>query len=174
MVLALSISSGANNLVIAVAAFTARAASKRLTHRSALSRELVRTAIYDELVVNLWSLEETADRPSTADTLASASWEIAHLDRSSISAPTPLVAELLRIHDAALATLGDRYYTPFEARRAAMENLDSLGGVIIYCPTPRTPQEKELLEALAARGTVVDPPEPAFGTQVIHAFDADD
>ena len=156
------------------AALIAHAAGRVLVRRLALTPEVLAAAVDARLAAEPGLFDESAEQPITADALAAASWEIAHLDRNTITAPTPLVAELLRIHDAVVASLRERYYLPFEAHRAAIENLDSLGEVIVYCPTPRTPQEKELLDALAARGTVVHPPEPAFGTQVIHASDADD
>ncbi|MGJ0119608.1 PD-(D/E)XK nuclease family protein [Williamsia sp. MIQD14] len=145
-----------------------------LAPQSALPRHILAAAIDAALTAAPGLFDTNADEPITAEALSAASWEIAHLDRLSISAPTPLTAELLRIHDAAISSLGDHYYLPFEAHRVAMENLDSLGEVIVYCPTPRTPRDKELLDALAERGTVIEPPEPAFGTQVVHASDADD
>ncbi|MBE7194034.1 MAG: PD-(D/E)XK nuclease family protein [Gordonia polyisoprenivorans] len=166
---------GVANASVAVApGLPEQLARRSLGLRSPLTPEVLAVAIDEALATSPGLFDETADEPITAAALSAASWEISHLNRSAISAPTPLVAELLRIHDAVIASLGDRCYLPSEAHRATMENLDSLGEVIVYCPTPRTPQEKELLDALAARGTVIEPPEPAVGTQVIHASDADD
>ncbi|MBT0566076.1 3'-5' exonuclease [Williamsia sp. CHRR-6] len=164
----------ANVAVAGPSALRRRAGGRRLAPRLELTAQIHAAAIDAVLATSPFRLNETAEEPITADALAAASWEIAHLERSTVSASTSLFAELLRIHDAAIASLGNTYYLPFEAHSAAMDNLDALGDVIVCCPTPRTRQDKELVGALAARGTVIEAPKPEFGTQVIHASDADD
>ncbi|SIS22003.1 PD-(D/E)XK nuclease superfamily protein [Williamsia sterculiae] len=172
---ALSLGGGVANLrVETLGSLVERIAGAKLSPRVRLSRATIAATVDSALATDPGLFAEVAEQLITAEALAAACWEIAHLNTNTMTAPTTLAGEVLRIFDAAVASLTAEYYVPSEAYRAAIDNLEQLGEVIVYGPTPSTPRDALLVHALAARGSVIEASSPEFGTQVIHASDADD
>lgn len=117
---------------------------------------------------------EVADQPITAQALAGASFELTSYRNLAVEAPTKLVGEMLRIHRIATAVHAENYYLRHEADAAALAQLERLGEIIVYLPTPADTASARLLAVMQERGTTVDNTDVTFGSLVIHASDADD
>ncbi|MEU2004574.1 hypothetical protein ACH47B_26590 [Rhodococcus sp. NPDC019627] len=164
----------ANTSVLTVDQVVARLASPVLAPRVALPYPLLEGAVQRVLAEAPGVFSEVADQPITAQTLAHASQQLGGGTGIEPPDPTPLVAEVIRIHRQATTAHSDRYFLPHEAYAAAGARVHTLGQVIVFLPCESDPAGAEFLAYLQRTGTTVDDGADATGTLVIHASDADD
>lgn len=164
----------ANTNVLTVPQLLTRLAAPSLTPRQPLPYPLLEAAVERVLTDQPGLFADVSTEPITAQALASAIAQLSDQESPHIDNPMPVVAEMLRIREQALARFTDRYYLAHEAYAAARARLDALGEIVIYAPNPTSPAEDAFLADLQARGTTVELEPDVSPTQVIHTSDADD
>ncbi|TSD96346.1 PD-(D/E)XK nuclease family protein [Gordonia rubripertincta] len=164
----------ANTSVLTLGQVVDKLAAPALAPRQPLPYPLLEAAVQRVLADAPGVFADVADEPITAQALASAAWELTGIAEPAMQLPTPLVADLLRIHRATTERLTSSYYLQHEAYSVAAERLDKLGALIIYHPAAHTPAEQALLRELQRRGETIDANTHVAPTQVIHSSDADD
>ncbi|MFZ2176540.1 MAG: PD-(D/E)XK nuclease family protein, partial [Rhodococcus sp. (in: high G+C Gram-positive bacteria)] len=170
----------ANTSVLTVDQVVTRLAAPVLAPRVALPYPLLEGAVQRVLAEAPGVFSEVADQPITAQALAHASQQLAARTVIDLEDPTPLVAEVIRIHHNATTAHSDRYFLPHEAYAAARARMHTLGRVIVFLPCELDPAHGEFLAQLQQAATTVDDGAEASGTAeatgtlVIHASDADD
>ena len=112
----------ANTDVLTVAKVVTKLAAPVLAPRQPLPRPLLEAAVQRVLAEQPGVFTEVADEPITAQALAGAAWELTGIADPRIDAPTPLVAELLRVYRAAVTKLKGSYHLQHEEYAAAAGN----------------------------------------------------
>ncbi|MBY6687230.1 PD-(D/E)XK nuclease family protein [Rhodococcus sp. BP-149] len=171
---ALALSGGsANTRIVTLDAAVDVLAAPALTPRLPLPYPLLEASIERILDAEPGRFDHVADQPITAQALATASFDLTGYANPQAESTT-LVDEMLRIHRLAVAVHSDSYYLRHEAYAAALANLDELGAIIVYLPTPVDAASAHLLDVMQKRGITVDATDTVHGSLVVHASDADD
>lgn len=164
----------ANTNVVTTGQLVERLARPQLTPRTPLPYPLLVGAVRRALAEGPGMFADVADQSITARALASASqWLGAHPPRSAEGC-APVVAEVLRIHNAATSRHAAAHFLPHEQFEAARARLEILGPTIVFLPCEQDPAGAEFLREVGARGSIVDSVGDPTGTLVLHASDSDD
>ncbi|TSE01828.1 PD-(D/E)XK nuclease family protein [Skermania sp. ID1734] len=164
----------ANTRVLTVAQAVDYLAAPALAPRTALPYPLLEAAVQRILADEPGEFVDVADQSITSRALAGASLALCSLAHPAMSDPTPLVADMLRVHQAVVDSQRSRYFLAHEAYAAATSRIGKLGSVIVFQPVPANDAESQFLSALQRAGETVDVTDDATGTIVVHASDADD
>lgn len=190
LVRALALGGGAVGVAVRTAAqVVTELAGPALAPRAPLPFPLLAAAVEKALDADSGRLHAVAEEPVTAQAVARACLRLGTVEAGSVTALTPLHAEVLRLSEQAHAATGSAYYTQVEAVTAAVERLDRLGHLVLAAPLRGTEAERRLRTALDARGVspvsgtdargLASAAEPGgsgavTGTHVLHASDSDD